>query len=107
MKKIKKLKTYVITVSENFIGKHPRAGELTEFKEKILSGEKKHTCRSNYMFWKKRIDKVNSGEAVLSLRQWSGKPYNSKQKEIMRLTKAGIQQITTTGRAQSDRKSVV
>ncbi len=101
MKKIKKLKPYVITVSKNFIGKHPKKGEPTKFKEKIKSGEKKHTIRSNYDFWSKRIDNVNAGEAVLSIRQWSGKPYNSKQVEIKKLFagEVGIQQITTTGNA--------
>ncbi len=101
MKKEKKLKTYVITVSKNFIGKHPKKGTPTGFKEKIKSGEKRHTIRSNYDFWVKRIDKVNDGEAVLSIRQWSGKPYNSKQVEIKKLFagEVGIQPITTTGNA--------
>ncbi len=101
MKKVKKLKTYVLTVSKNFIGKHPRAGESTMFKDKILSGEKRHTVRNNYAFWKKRIDKINAGEALLSVRQWSGKPYNSKQIEITQFTKLGFESIISLKMASS------
>lgn len=64
MKKIKKekpLKTYVITVSVNFPKKGKSIPKPTGFKKKILSGEKKHTVRSNYEFWKKRIDEINAG----------------------------------------------
>lgn len=111
------MKTYVITLSVSFMAKHPRAGEPTFFKEKLLNvlekrnyidvredwnliritSRKKHTIRTNYSLWKKRIDEVTKGEAVLSIRQWTGKPYASKQMEIARLTKedgVGIQKLT-------------
>lgn len=57
-----------------------------------------HTIRGNYDLWKKRADKINAGEAVLSLRQWSGSPYNyaqdgSKQVEFMQLEKINVQKI--------------
>lgn len=101
MKKTKKtkLKTYVITLMVKFPAKAPFLANKTEFKKKVLSGEKKHTIRRNYKFWKKRIDKINEGKAVLSLRQWSGLPYRSEQKEIMVLKKGevGYQRITMTG----------
>lgn len=110
------MKTYVITLSVSFLAKHPRAGEPTFFKEKLLNviekrdytdfkrnhnlirikSRKRHTIRSNYPLWKKRIDEVIKGEAVLSVRQWTGKPYASKQIEIARLTKddgIGIQKL--------------
>ena len=112
------MKTYVITVSRNFPVKHPRAGQPTYFVDQIEStiyctdkcgGEcnicscrhfielkKIHTIRANYDLWKKRIDEVNAGNAVLSIRYWSGNPYRSKQVEICRLTKedgTGIQAI--------------
>lgn len=111
------MKTYVITLSVSFMAKHLRAGEPTFFKEKLLNvidkrdytdlnenhnlirirSRKRHTIRSNYPLWKKRIDEVIKGEAVLSVRQWTGKPYNSKMVEIARLTKddgIGIQKLT-------------
>lgn len=54
---------------------------------------KRHTIRSNYDLWKKRADKINAGEAVLSLRQWSGKPYASKQIEFMQLENINVQPV--------------
>ena len=97
------MKTYVITLSKVFPATHKRRGELTEFLEKFLNGQtgtgdfkKLHTIRANYTLWEKRIADVQRGEAVLSVRQWSGRPYMSKQKEIARLTKddgIGIQKL--------------
>lgn len=101
MKSKVKLKTYVITMMVKF----PKQGIVvprpTGFKRKILSGEKKHTIRQNYEFWKKRIDEINAGRAVLSVRQWTGKPYNSEQKEIKQFGKGevGYQRVTVTGGA--------
>ena len=116
-------KTYVLTVSRNFPTTHPRKGEKTEFVLKIQNGlgitckncrevsrfdgdccgylpgqkgEKLHTIRANYDFWKKRIDEVNEGKAILSLRYWTGKPYCSKQEEFARLDKdsgIGVQKL--------------
>ena len=55
-----------------------------------------HTIRTNYDFWEKRIREVQEGRAILSIRQWSGKPYRSKQVVIANLTKddgIGIQAL--------------
>ena len=101
------MKTYVITLSRHFLANHKRAGEETHFKEKFLLGQglidydtpslaKIHTIRANYPLWEKRIKEVQEGNAVLSVRQWTGKPYRSKQIEIARLTAAngvGIQKL--------------
>jgi hypothetical protein len=65
---------------------HKQAGKPTNFKEKFLRGEKIHTIRANYPLWEKRIKEVQDGRAVLSVRQWTGKPYRSKQVEITTLT---------------------
>lgn len=99
--------TYVITLSRTFPGTHPRKGEPTFFKEKIETAvmqyekghgliEKLHTIRANYSLWKKRFQKIEAGEACLSLRYWSEKPYRSKQVEFARLTREdgiGLQKI--------------
>ena len=90
MKKNKKLKTYVITMMVKFPTQAPYVAVTTGFKKKILSGEKRHTIRNNYKFWKKRIDEINKGNAILSVRQWTGKPYNSKQREIKQFKKGEI-----------------
>lgn len=113
------IKTYVLTVSRHFPATHKRKGEPTNFVEKILENDsieitipnqapeflnfyrhnytpKLHTIRSNYQLWAKRINEVQEGKAILSLRFWSGKPYNSKQVEFAVLDKdsgCGIQDL--------------
>ncbi|MBQ7462442.1 MAG: hypothetical protein IJS63_09360 [Bacteroidaceae bacterium] len=98
------MKTYVITLSQVFPSTHPRAGEPTSFKIKMLSARhnvpcyiaKFHTIRANYDFWRKRFEKIAAGEACLSIRQWAGKPYRCKQIEMVRLTREdgiGIQKL--------------
>lgn len=111
------MKTYVITLSQVFPTWHKRAGEPTKFRAAFLSGQtcskckkrnhamctsecfsglKIHTIRANYPLWLKRITEVQQGKAVLSVRQWSGKPYRSPQIEIAILTNEdglGIQEL--------------
>lgn len=81
-----KMKTYVIMVSRIFPKYHPRAGQYTGFAEKILSGDKKHTIRANFDYWEKAITEIMNGIACLSVRDWTGTPYRSEQKEITRLS---------------------
>ncbi|MDE5869264.1 MAG: hypothetical protein K2H18_03445 [Muribaculaceae bacterium] len=91
------MKTYVIILSKVFPKGHIRQGEMTGFREKLISGEKIHTIRTNYGLWRQRIKEVKNGEACISLRQWQDKPYRSKQIEIARLTKengVGIESIS-------------
>ena len=95
------MKTYVITLSRNFPAKHPRHGEPTNFDTQLLNavwrahnmsigfpkvGMKLHTIRGNYELWSKRFEQIEAGNAVLSIRCWTGKPYHSKQEEIVKLT---------------------
>ncbi len=115
------MKTYVITLSKRFPSGHIRAGELTFFHEALANAlygteatlvvddeedisiqifdRKIHTIRANYPLWAKRIAEVERGEACLSIRQWTGRPYNSPQVEIAKLTKkngVGIQKAELT-----------
>lgn len=95
-KKVMK-KTYVLMLSQSFPTKHPRLGNPTGFREKFLSGEKRHTIRSNFPLWAKRIHEVQQGEAVISVRQWEARPYFSRQITIGCLTAesgTGIQKLT-------------
>ena len=118
--KEKKLKVYVITLSKNYQVGHPKAEQPTFFKYKFLNmvfdypcsvieandgpdivieDRKGHTIRKNFELWKKRIDEVIEGKAVLSVREWTGKPYNSPQVEIALLTAkdgVGIQKLEAT-----------
>lgn len=93
---MKKIKTFVLTVSEKFPSTHFRKGEETGFVEKILQKTKIHTIRKNYPLWKKRIEQIQKGEAILSIRVWTGAPYKSPQKEIIQLDQysgIGVQRI--------------
>jgi hypothetical protein len=104
------MKTYVLTVSRYFPSYHKRKGDRTFFIEKIkpelelnkelpwpYEGEKIHTIRGNYPLWEKRIEEIQKGNAILSIRYWSGNPYRSKQVEFMKLDKSssiGLQKLT-------------
>lgn len=90
------MKTYVITLSKVFPATHPLKGEPTGFREASRKN-KLHTIRANYGFWKKRFEQIAAGKACLSVRQWTGAPYRSKQKELARLTREdgiGIQKLS-------------
>lgn len=94
------MKTYVLTVSQYFPKTHSRAGELTNFVDYLdqfsqphSHSPKIHTIRNNYNLWKHRIDEINKGNVILSVRFWTGKPYNSKQKIIFNTNKVGIQKL--------------
>jgi hypothetical protein len=80
-----KLKTFVLIISRVFPAYHSRAGEETNFVQLIKTGKKIHTIQVNYELWEKRIREVQAGDAILSLRIWTGLPRKSKQDEIMRL----------------------
>lgn len=78
------MKTYVLTLSKVFPKTHKRAGEPTDFELLFKDNnyfDKIHTIRANYPLWKQRISEIQAGRAVLSVRQWTGNPYRSKQVE--------------------------
>lgn len=79
----------VVTLSKTFFSMHPRKGQETGFKAKVTDGRKVHTCRSNYEYWRAKIEKITATGGVLSVRQWSGKPYRSPQ-EVITDIPAGI-----------------
>jgi hypothetical protein len=63
------------------------------FEKPIIEGLKIHTIRKNFEFWENRIESINRGEGILSIRVWTGKPCRSNQREIKRLEKCGIQRV--------------
>lgn len=88
--------TYVVTISKVFPTTHIRKGQQTCFLGLIERKKKIHTIRGNYDFWAKRFQKIERGEACLSIRTWDGVPYYSNQTEHFRLTKEdgiGIQKV--------------
>lgn len=86
-------KTYVLTISQYFPKTHKRLEEETGFIRSIANHVKIHTIRANYELWKKRADKINAGEARLSVREWTGKPYQSKQREVFVFEKIGVEKL--------------
>lgn len=118
----KKQKTFVLMISKQFMRTHPKKGQPTEFKKKILqcvnnkvefsvsygfdpymmqrseysmseSHGKLHTCRTNYRYWQYAAQEINAGRAILSLREWSDKPYRSPQEEFLQLHQLNIQRL--------------
>jgi len=92
------MKTHVIMMSKYFPKTHPAAGEETHFVESILNGIKTTTIRGKYDNWKKKAREVNEGKAILSIRYWTGSPYNykkdnSKQKEFARCSKIQVNKL--------------
>lgn len=75
-------KNIVILLSRKFMQGHSKAGEPTHFEERLKDGQKIHTIRANYYWWKHNIDKLKSGNFRISIRQWQERPYNSKQIEV-------------------------
>lgn len=73
----------VITLSKTFPAYHPRAGQQTGFAESFLGRLKIHTIRANVHGYYKDGD-------IVSVRQWSGKPYSSKQVILEDGVKIGV-----------------
>lgn len=100
----KKFKKQVLTVSKRFLVGHPRAGQETNFHTLIQNAiypgfyedygmrRKRHTIRDNRPFWRSVFERG----MLLSVRQWSGKPYQSPQETFLDLEpgKWGVQEIT-------------
>ena len=96
-------KKIIITLSRVFPTTHSRRGEPTDFASKLASGVKKHTIRKNYDLWKINAEKMERGKFHLSIRQWSGRPYNSPQVEIaQRNNPIGVQPIELYYHADND-----
>ena len=51
-----------LILSSRFPANNPEAGEPTHFREKIESGQKKHTIRQNSGWWRAKAEKINSGD---------------------------------------------
>lgn len=63
---------------------------------RLCNSPKIHTIRGNFPFWEKRIKEVQEGKAILSIRQWTGEPYKSKQEVLINLSQkdgVGIQKL--------------
>ena len=96
-------KKVILTLCKVFPVTHSRAGEKTEFEQKLKSGSKKHTIRYNAKdVWDKRYNDISKDKKYLSVREWTGRPYNSEQREFARYDKIGLQKITMTYSSTDD-----
>lgn len=84
----------IITLCRVFPATHPKRGLLTGFEQKIKTGEKKHTIRNSRFVWDKRYHDILAGKKYLSLREWTGRPYYTEQREFARRYNIGLQNIT-------------
>ncbi len=90
-------KKVILTLCKVFPVTHSRAGEKTGFEQKLKNGIKKHTIRYNAKdVWDKRYNDISKSKKYLSVREWTGRPYNSEQREFARYDKKGLQKITMT-----------
>lgn len=90
-------KKVILTLCKVFPVTHSRAGEKTGFEQKLKNGIKKHTIRYNAKdVWDKRYNDIYKSKKYLSVREWTGRPYNSEQREFARYDKIGLQKITMT-----------
>lgn len=99
------MKTYPIILSKVFPSKHQRQGEATLFRQLYEEGQKIHTIRASWELWENRLDIKNlfseEEEVVLSLREWAGRPYCSRQERIKDLTvtdRIGVQRLVFVNR---------
>lgn len=79
-------KQVVLILSRLFPLYHSKKRERTNFRANLENGIKIHTIRANYDQWKHNLDKVIDGDFICSVREWTGRPYNSKQKEFKTYT---------------------
>lgn len=96
MNNIIKMKTYILILARIFPKGHPDAGQVTRFITSLSQGSKIHTIRGNYADWEKKVQDVLRGDARISIRIWKGKPYRSRQVELLSLDKdsgVGVQKL--------------
>lgn len=76
----------VVTLTKKFFDAHPTlAGKPTGFADMVRNGTKIHTCRQNYEYWKTKVDALKAANGTLCIREWSGRPYRSKQDTIIEI----------------------
>jgi hypothetical protein len=87
-------KKVILTLGKSFPVKHSKAAQPTGFENKLKLGEKIHTIRYNTNnVWTDRYNGIKSGKKYLSVREWTGRPYNSVQRVLFRFDNIGLQHI--------------
>lgn len=89
----------VVTLTKKFFDAHPTlAGKPTGFADMVRNGTKIHTCRQNYEYWKTKVDALKAANGTLCIREWSGRPYRSKQDTIIEIPASvvGVERLVLT-----------
>lgn len=93
-KRMNEMKKIVLTLCKVFPATSMYAGEPTGFEEKLKSGKKIHTIRANRKgIWDRLHRDIVSGKKFLCVREWTGRPYNSEQREYARYDEIGLQHV--------------
>lgn len=94
-----------VILSKVFFPEHPKAGEETHFKESVINGTKKHSCRGNFHYWRKQMQNAQKAGRDVSIRRWEGKPYRSKQETILDVpaNKCDVQTVSITVNSHNPR----
>lgn len=91
------MKKAILPLCKTFPATHKRAGEKTDFEGKIERKEKIHTIRHDAKgIWEKRFAKIKAGLMYLAMKEWTGRPYNSEQRDLTQRTREdgiGLQKI--------------
>jgi len=89
---MEKGKKVVVMLTKVFFSEHPKSGQETHFADLVKAGKKIHTCRDNFNYWAEKIASLKRTGGVLSVRQWSGKPYRSPQEIVVEIpaSKVGV-----------------
>lgn len=92
-----KRKKIITILSREFPHGHKKAGCSTLFAILLMTGRKIHTIRDDEKgLWEQRVSDINEGRKLLCVREWTGKPYNSEQREIKAYVQIGLQRLTMT-----------
>lgn len=87
-------KKVVVMLSTTFPVGHKREKQPTGFRESLLAGKKIHTIREDAKgLWRKRCKEINEGKKYISIREWTGRPYNSEQRIIFQGLENGKRKI--------------
>lgn len=90
-------KKVILTLCRMFPKTHYKAGHTTGFESRLKAGSKIHTIRGNRNgVWDERYKGIASGRKYLCVREWTGRPYNSEQREFATFDKIGLQHIRMT-----------
>lgn len=94
-------KKVVVMLSTTFPVGHKREKQPTGFRESLLAGKKIHTIREDAKgLWQKRCKEINEGKKYISIREWTGRPYNSEQRIIKEVHQVSLQKITIVRTAE-------